>query len=287
LEGAPPLPEIGPDELTAPVLRAAILGHGAILVRGLVDPEQCGRLRDGIDRTFEAREAAGNGGVANGYYEEFDPDSYDLKALEQGGEAEEGTQAAVGRWPQPDSILAADSPRMMFEMLEVFGESGLLELARDYLGETPALTMQKCTLRRAIPVDEPGYKGWHQDGRFLGDVRALNVWLSLSHCGDEAPGLDLVPRRLDHIVPTGTEGAVLEWVVSPAKAEEAADGLPILRPIFEPGDVMLFDHLYLHATANDPEMSKLRYAVETWFFGPSGFPHNVYDAGRSYVPLAA
>ena len=287
LQGAAPLPEIAPDELTPELLRASILDHGALLVRGLVSDEACGSLREGIDRTFEAREAAGNGGVGNGYYEEFDPDSYDLKALEQGAQAEQGTQAAVGRWPQPDSILAADSPRMMFEMLEAFGQSGLLELARGYLAEHPAITMQKCTLRRAIPVNEAGYKGWHQDGRFLGDVRALNVWLSLSHCGDDAPGLDLVPRRLDHIVPTGTEGAVLEWVVSPAKAEEAADGLPILRPIFEPGDVMLFDHLYLHATASDPGMSKLRYAIESWFFGPSGFPYNVYDAGRSYVPLAA
>ena len=29
----------------------------------------------------------------------------------------------------------------------------------------------------------------------MGDVRALNVWLSLSRCGDEAPGMDVVPRR--------------------------------------------------------------------------------------------
>ena len=50
----------------------------------------------------------------------------------------------------------------------------------------------------------------------MGDVRALNVWLSLSHCGDEAPGMDIVPRRLDHIVPTGTEGANFNWSVSRA-----------------------------------------------------------------------
>jgi hypothetical protein len=113
----------------------------------------------------------------------------------------------------------------------------------------------------------------------------MNVWLSLSHCGDDAPGLYLVPRRLDHIVPTGTEGAIFDWVVSPAMAEEAAAGLPILKPIFEPGDVMIFDELYLHATASDPAMSKVRYAVESWFFGPSAFPQDVQ--GQPYVPLAA
>ena len=46
---------------------------------------------------------------------------------------------------------------------------------------------------------------WHQDGAFMGDVRALNLWLSLSRCGDESPGLDIVPRRLDDLVATTTE----------------------------------------------------------------------------------
>ena len=81
------------------------------------------------------------------------------------------------------------------------------------------ISVQKCTLRR---VDPDAGRGWHQDGAFMGDVRALNVWLSLSRCGDEAPGMDIVPRRLDHIVPTGTEGAIFEWSVSPQVAEEAA-----------------------------------------------------------------
>ena len=35
------------------------------------------------------------------------------------------------------------------------------------------------------------------------DIRSVNLWMALSHCGDEAPGLDIVPRRLDHIVETG------------------------------------------------------------------------------------
>ena len=67
------------------------------------------------------------------------------------------------------------------------------------------ISVQKCTLRR---VDPDAGRGWHQDGAFMGDVRALNVWLSLSRCGDEAPGMDVIPRRLEDIVPTGTEGAV-------------------------------------------------------------------------------
>ncbi len=125
----------------------------------------------------------------------------------------------------------------------------------DYLGERPTISVQKCTLRR---VDPDAGHGWHQDGAFMGDVRALNVWLSLSRCGDEAPGMDVVPRRLDHLVPTGTEGALFEWSVSPQVAEEAAGETGVLRPIFEPGDVLLFDDLFLHSTAAEPSMKKSR-----------------------------
>ena len=91
-------------------------------------------------------------------------------------------------------MLAADSPRLSFEMLELFGAAGLPSLVAGYLGEAPLLSVHKTTLRKA----EPTVGGaWHQDGAFMGDVAALNLWLSLSRCGDEAPGLDIVPRRLD------------------------------------------------------------------------------------------
>ena len=52
-----------------------------------------------------------------------------------------------------------------------------------------------------------------------------------------------------------------------------------MRPIFEPGDVLLFDDLFLHRTGSDPAMPKPRFAIESWFFGPSTFPED-------YAPLA-
>ena len=65
----------------------------------------------------------------------------------------------------------------------------------DCRGERPALSANKCTLRR-VPVDTN--TNWHQDGAFLGaDVRTVNLWLALSDCGDDSPGLEIVPRRLD------------------------------------------------------------------------------------------
>jgi ectoine hydroxylase-related dioxygenase (phytanoyl-CoA dioxygenase family) len=46
----------------------------------------------------------------------------------------------------------------------------------------------------------------------------------------------------------------------------------VLRPEFAPGDALLFDHLLLHRTAAGEEMTRERYAIETWFFAPSLYP---------------
>jgi hypothetical protein len=258
------LPEITPAELTAELLRGAMLQSGALLVRGLMDPVKAERLAADIDHSFEVRKQVQTGTTdAHGYYDELEPEPPfiigERSWIEEGG-----------------GVLAVDSPRLLFDMLEAFEEAGLRSVIADYLGEKPAISGQKCTLRKATP-DVAG--AWHQDGAFLGDVRALNVWLSLSRCGDVAPGMDIVPRRLDDFVATGTEGTYLDFQVSQATAEEAAGEIGIVRPIFNPGDALLFDDLMLHQTGSDPSMPNPRYAIESWFFGPSAYPAN-------YVPIA-
>jgi hypothetical protein len=154
--------------------------------------------------------------------------------------------------------------------MEVVDETGVGDLIATHLGERPALSANKCTLRR-VPIDTN--TDWHQDGAFLGEgARTIDLWLSLSHCGRDAPGLDIVPRRIDHVVQTGTEGAFFDWSVSPAVVDDVAGETPVIRPEFAPGDALLFDHLLLHRTAAGPEMTRERYAIETWFFAPSAYP---------------
>lgn len=107
-----------------------------------------------------------------------------------------------------------------------------------------------------------------------GVVRSLNLWLALSPCGTNAPTMDIVPRRLDHLAETGTEGTYFDWAVAPdvAASEAAAGAVEIIRPSFEAGDAMIFDHLFLHRTAASVDMPDPRYAMETWFFAPSNYP---------------
>ena len=259
LPEAETLPEIPAAELTPGLLRAGILRDGCVLVRGLIDRQAALDFAAQIDRSFAEREKVLAGEPAEpGYYEEFQPQ--DPFALHMGAR---GWVRAGG------GVLAPDAPLLATEMIDLFAGAGLPRLVGDYLGEQPLLSIQKTTLRKADP-SVPG--AWHQDGKFMGDVRALNLWLSLSRCGDESPGLDIVPRRLDEIVATETDDAVLDYQVSQAKAAEAAGDKPIIRPIFEPGDALFFDDLFLHQTGSDPSMPKPRFAIESWFFGRSAFP---------------
>jgi hypothetical protein len=273
--GADGLPEVQPSELTAAATRGAILDRGCLLVRGLVDEGEALRLGEGIERSLEARDATARGEPAEGgHFEQFDArPRYEL-------EERHWVSGAGGLW-------TADSPFVAAEVYGLFSDLGLVDLAREYMKEQPLLSVQKGTLRKVSPdneviraiISKGAGGGWHQDGQFLGPVKALNLWISLSRCGDVAPGMDLVPRRLDRIVATGTEGAPLDWTVSDEMAREVAGDRGVVRPIFNPGDAVLFDEMFLHTTALDESMSEPRYAIETWFFGSSAFP-------AEYAPIA-
>jgi hypothetical protein len=258
-----PLAPTHVDDLTVDVLRQGLAQHGCVYVRGLIPPERAEALARGIDRSLDAFDACADqprGASAPPWYVPFDADTRKYRV----GGRRAWVRASGALW-------TADSPRMLFELLDVVETTGIGALVEDYFGERPALSANKCTLRR-VPVDAS--TNWHQDGAFLGrDVTTLNLWLALSPCGSEAPGLDIVPRRFDEILPTGTEGALFDWSVSPALVEEAAGGPEtIVRPEFEPGDALLFDHLFVHRTAVAPTMTRERWAIETWFFAPSTYP---------------
>jgi len=61
-------------------------------------------------------------------------------------------------------------------------------------------------------------------------------------------------------------------------AEVTAD-TGLIVPEFDPGDALLFDEMFLHQTGSDPSMPNPRYAIESWFFGPSAYPDD-------FVPIA-
>ena len=258
-------PEITPADLSVDTLRSGVLRHGCLLVRGLIPMRRVNQLVQDIDRAFDAFDQQSTGGSQSDWFVPFDPGA--------------GRDELVPRaWVRGSGgVLAVDSPPSFFDLLETFDEVGARELIGGYLAEPPVILAAKVTLRRmrlseltkTVPIED---RDFHQDGAFMGaGIRSLNMWISLSHCGEDAPGLDLVPCRFDEIVDAGTGGAAFSWSVTAANAERASrDG--VVSPVFAPGDALFFDHFLLHRTKLEPGMTKDRHAIEAWFAAASSYP---------------
>ena len=259
-DGGPQVPVVEPESLSGAVVRDQMMAHGAVHVPGLLDERQVEACVQGIDAVFAARN--------EGMQAEFRPTATWYRSLDLPREQ----AMSLGRdWVfGAGGALACDSPRMSFRVLEIFAAVGLREVVADYLGERPVLSGNKWTLRR---VPTTAHTDWHQDGAFLGDgIRALNVWVALTDCGVDAPGMDLVPKRFETVQETGTGGAIFDWAVGPDTVATLAADAPVVRPRFAAGDALLFDDLYLHRTAIDEAMTRPRYAIESWFFAASSYP---------------
>ena len=262
------IPEVEAADLTAEMIRSAQLHHGGLIVRNLLSHEWCERLKISIDRAWEAiahfRET-----------KEVDPDWFDPLDLDRYGL----TMASRAWVINSGTAYVPDSPRLLFELLEAFDDSGIKPVIADYFDEEPALSWVKLAQRR-LPPDATG--GWHQDGAVYGmTARTLNLWLPVTRCGDVAPGLEMWPRRLDDMVSTmsdtGTEGfSATADAVEALTAEVPAD-----RPVFGPGDAALFDQFLLHQTAAGDHYTEQRYGFECWFFAPSTYPEP-----ERWIPLA-
>jgi hypothetical protein len=259
------LPMVEMGELTPSVLRSGILTHGCVLVKGLVPRARAEALIDDIERGFAAFEAHTEGEATpetTPWFEPFHPQA-EVKGPPLGIQRKRAGRAG--------SLWTFDSPRLLHRVCELTEDVGLGELIRGYIGQRPVMSATKSNLRR-VPLDA-FLADWHQDGAFLGKgIRTVNVWITLNDCGEDSPGMDILPARVDDILPTGTEGAIFDWAVSPAVVREAAGETALVRPRFEAGDALLFDECFVHRTACEEGMTKPRYALENWYFAASDYP---------------
>jgi hypothetical protein len=274
--------EVAAADLTVEAIRTGFAQSGCVLVRGLVSPERSAHLVEGIDATYAAFDAAAAG-----------EDTYDrrwywpfpMPAAISPANAGAAVVLAPGAPPaktigvkahrrftrEGGGIWTVDSPRLLFELFELVDDLGIGDLITAFLGERALLSANKCNVRRVPAAEMAG--GWHQDGAFLGaDVGAFNVWIALSRCGVDAPGLDLLPKRFDRLVESGSAEAFFRWSLSDADVHEAGEGMAPVRPEFEAGDALFFDHRLVHRTATSPTMTRERHAIEAWWFSPSVFP---------------
>lgn len=231
--GCTGVPEIQGHQLNAETLAAGVLNHGALLVRELFQPQQVRYLLEQVDRN-----------------------------------------------PVPQNVGALPlgcSPGNLFDLLEVYQQCGLLDAVTDYLDGEALLFAERAKLRHHR-ADRDRYAAipWHQDVNFFGvKCYAINCWAAVTPCGDTNPGLSVIPRRLEQ--PLGWQGeqrAPLDYGkrLPEGMLEALTRDHPIVTPVFQPGDAILFDEMTMHTTAPRKWQAAEQIVAISWFFRASRFP---------------
>lgn len=253
------LPEVHGDRWSAEDLTSAIAHHGALLVRGALPSESVLTLAQAVEAAFS---------VADGDQELPDGDEH-YRPCE--ADPRYGLDQRRAWMRDSGALWMADAPTARAAYAAAIGPTTMVANITEHLGGA-VLTVNKTTLRKVGPDVQTS---WHQDGAFMGtDLRTVNAWIPLTPCGGAArvPGLDVLPKRIDHVVETGTGGALIHNGVGPDTVTEVAAGTAIARPEFEPGDALLFDELFLHSSGVSPDMHGHRLAIEAWYFSPDHQP---------------
>jgi ectoine hydroxylase-related dioxygenase (phytanoyl-CoA dioxygenase family) len=137
-----------------------------------------------------------------------------------------------------------------------------LRALRSELPGRPRVLTGQCWARRAQPPHH-----WHQDGALHHDFIARptgvplpmwTLWIPLTPCGIDAPGLAWVQPSLDHLL--APDELSHDRVV-------ARFGTPCIEhPALAAGEGLLFDGGLLHRSHVNPAMTRPRTSIELRFF---------------------
>jgi hypothetical protein len=267
-------PEVSATALAGDVLDSALHHHGCLIVRGLVPSERCPGLRADIDRAFDAFDD-------RGLFRPLEQTAPWFARVEHDERFDEPDPLATAFLRSAGGVYAPTAPRAFIEYRNLLEDVGLIGVVGDHLRDMPVLSVNKSVLRRIGGGAEPS---WHQDGYYLEvEGRAVNLWVALSRCGGDSDvmGLDILAGPQHGLAPQGTHNAADPRAVAQEVVEDLAvsTGRPIERPLFEPGDGILFGQYFLHRSDIRPLPTE-RYAIETWFLSAHGYPDHL-------VPLVA
>ncbi len=226
------LPEISGEDLNAETLSSALLHQGALVVRSLFSETQLHALRAHCD---------------------------------------------IVDAPEDDGTPWACNPSELFDLVENYHDSGLVDAIAGHLEAEPLLFAERAKLRKhSSEKDRYAAVKWHQDVSFFGkDCQGVNCWAAVTPCGEDNPGLAFVPTRFnDHPGWNGEDVASLDYGLDVLEelVLELQKEHPIVYPVLEPGDAILFDEMTLHSTAVRPWKRLTQVVAISWFFPARAFP---------------
>jgi hypothetical protein len=184
-------------------------------------------------------------------------------------------QGEAGRWAELSSETSAQT---LFTLLELYSNNGLLDAVRPYLGEAPVIVAERMKLRqRRKGVDNLAAIPWHQDVNFYGKkTYAVNCWAAITSCGEDNPGLGIVPCRAEERIGWSEKDGIAPLNYGRGITDSALQHLterhPAVYPVLQPGDALIFDEMTMHCTAPRPWKQELQTVTISWFFRASGFP---------------
>jgi hypothetical protein len=190
----------------------------------------------------------------------------------------------------PDFSIHSSSLR-----LRAVEEIAVVEVVRyldpDVLGPLTACDIDQCWVRRQYaPGRAPPHHAphsWHQDGALNFDFAAhvgkplpadgvlemLTCWITLTPCGVDAPGLEIVDQPIARLL------APHELTPDAVAARYGAPSFAC--PTLNPGDALLLRGDTLHRTHVTPSMTRDRTSIELRFFKPQPLPERL--AGDRFV----
>ena len=148
-----------------------------------------------------------------------------------------------------------------------------------------SIDADQCWVRRQYPPDcaPPRHHphSWHQDGALgvefpangseaIADealLRMVTCWIALTPCGIDAPGLELVTDRVDHILePTQLTDSAIESRWPPQRRT---------LPALDAGDALVFSGDVVHRTHVFTSMTQTRTSIELRCFPADAIPQRL------------
>lgn len=167
------------------------------------------------------------------------------------------------------SIVLVNTNHAAAIVCEILENMVLMPHLTAYFGVRPMLALNASSVRMAdITSDKPCL--FHQDGTFLGgpSARTINTWIALDDCGTDAPGIEVIPRRVSDLLPAG-KNVDMDWEILDNEVYDRFGGRSSgWIPQFQAGDVLAFDHMNIHRTHMTRSMTRNRHALECWMYPP-------------------
>jgi hypothetical protein len=209
---------------------------GAVLIPGAVDRGLVSRIAAAASGVFAKRDELQAAGQVPAQL----PSEYERRFV------------ALDKLGLGDALIASVLPTLV------------LDVAARYLAKRPEPAVQTY-VRQILPVRTDTYLPFHQDESIV-KRRLVNVWIPLTACGVDAPGLELVLRSAGTLLPLSPPDdarfPVERARIAPETIAARFEPDAFWRPTFEPGDVLVFAGATAHRTFASPGMTRSRMSLE-------------------------